>query len=231
MIGKMEKSVFSKIFAERLRGFTPTRQDDLMKAVGRVLSDPTHNNYARPKLKPYKQEHPSDKTLTIFFAIPSKPTGRVFFVWVNDDRHPHSTHKNFGEDPCVKEFIRLRDGNLLEDYSLDYHEGKFTVTPRLTSPSFAKFEKYGASVYANISYDGNTYFAMSVTSMNAANQIFDHYQLFIDELKKHFVSQKQQFEFRVPPGDTAFQIMLQNSCNPAEWNQTNAGGMDIWSIK
>ncbi len=231
MIGKMQKAVFSKIFSEKIRGFVPARRDDIMKAVARVLVDPNHTNYHRPKLKPFKQEHPSDKTLTIFFAIPSKPVGRVFFVWVNDDRHPHDTHKNFGDDPCVKEFIRLRDGKLLEEYATDIHEGKFTVTPRAASPSFMKFEKYGASVFANVSYDGTTYFTMAVNSMNSPNQLFDHYGLFIAKLRDNFLSLKQPFEFRVPPGDIAFQSLLQNHTNPGEWNQTNAGGMDIWSVR
>ena len=106
----MYKKILSKAFADSLRGFPQARRDDVMKAVDRVLVDPSITSYRRSYLHPYRQEHPSDKTLTIFFAIPARPQNRVFFVWVNDDLHPHDTRKNHGEDPCVKEFVRLRDG-------------------------------------------------------------------------------------------------------------------------
>jgi hypothetical protein len=227
----MPRAVFSKTFAEKLRSFIPARQDDIMKAVNRVLEDPDLKNYRRWYLDPYRQEHPSDKTLTIFFAIPSKPPGRVFFVWVNDDRHPHDTHKNHGNDPCVKEFIRLRDSNLLAQYSEDEHEGKFTVTPRAVGPSFVKFEKYKASVFSNVSHDTVTHFTMAITTMNAANDIFDHYQIFIEKIREHYAALKQPFEFRVPPGETAFRDLIQKHANPSHWNHSQAGGMDVWALK
>jgi hypothetical protein len=227
----MAKFVFSKTFSERLRAFTAPRRDDVLKAVERVLVDPDHKNYRRPYLHPYRQEHPSDKTLTIFFAIPSKPPGRVFFVWVNDDRHPHDTHKNHGDDPCVKEFVRLRDANLLAQYSEDEHEGKFTIIPRASSPNFIKFEKYRASVYSNVAHDTATHYTMAITSMNHPNDLFDHHRIFIEKIREHFLSIKEPFEFRVLPGDTAFQALLQSNANPAHWNQTQDGGMEIWAIK
>ncbi len=227
----MPKAVYSKAFSERFRGFVKARQEDVQKAVDRVLVDPDHKGYRRPYLDPYRQEHPSDKTLTIFFAVPSRPVGRVFFVWVNDDRHPHDTHKNFGDDPCVKEFIRLRDANLLAQYSEDEHEGKFTVTPRPIGPSFVKFEKYKASVFSNVSHDTVTHFTMAISTMSPPNDIFDHYKLFIEQVHKHYQTLKQPFEFRVPPGDTALLDLLKNNANPAHWKLSQDGGMDIFSIQ
>lgn len=227
----MSKAVFSKTFSEKLRGFTAARRDDVMKAVGRVLVDPDHVDYRRPYLKPYRQEHPSDKTLTIFFVIPLKPPGRVFFVWVNDDRFPHNTRKNHGPDPCVDEFVRLDKAKLLEQYAEKFHEGTFSVAPRAAGPSFIKFEKYNASVFANIFHDGVTHFAMAITTMNNPADIFDHHKLFIEKIREHYQSIKQPFEFRVPPGDSVFQTLLQNNANPAVWSQTQDGGMEIWSIK
>ena len=125
----MWKPVYSKTFIEKLGDFPPTRRNDIQKAVERVLVNPDVDRYKRMYLSPYRQEHPSDKTLTIFFVVPKRPQKRVFFVWVNDDQHPHNTHKNHGEDPCVKEFKRLRDSQKLEEYSEDFHEGKFTESP------------------------------------------------------------------------------------------------------
>jgi len=229
----MSKAVFSQPFSERLRAFNAARRDDVLKAVERVLVDPDHKNYRRSYLHPYRQEHPSDKTLTIFFAIPSKPPGRVFFAWVNDDSHPHDTRKNHGDDPCVKEFVRLRDAKpcLLEQYSEDEHEGKFTFVPRATSPSYMKFEKYKAWVHSNVSYDTVTHYAMAITSMGNPSDIFDHHKIFIEKVREHFISIKQPFEFRVLPGDATFQAILQSNVNPAHWNQTTDGGMGIWSLR
>jgi hypothetical protein len=226
-------AVFSKMFSEKLRGFVPTRRADIIKAVNRVLVDPTNKKYYRAYLDPYWQEHPSDKTLTIFFVVPPKPPGRVFFVWVNDDRHPHDTHKNHGDDPCVKEFVRLRDAKpcLLDHYSQAEHEGSFTVTPRATGPSFVKFEKYKASVFSNVAHDTVTHFTMAITSMAQPRDLFDHYALFIEKIREHYLTHGQTFEFRVPPGDATFQTLLQSNANPSHWSHSQSGGMDIWSIR
>jgi hypothetical protein len=229
----MSKAVFSKAFSEKLRSFDPGQQADLTKAVERVLLDPDLNQYKRPYLDPYRQEHPTDKTLTLFFVVPSKPQGRVFFVWVNDDRHPHDTHKNHGDDPCVKEFIRLRASDSLEQYSEKEHEGDFSLSPLKpkTVPTFYKFTKYKSFVYSNVSFDSVTYFSMAITTMNQPHEIFDHYKLFIAQIREHFLNSKQPFEFRVMPGDLAFQQTLQDNANPAHWIQTQDGGMTIWAIK
>jgi hypothetical protein len=225
----MYKKVLSKIFANKIRGFSQTRRKDVLKAVERVLVNPELDAYRRPYLHPYRQEHPSDKTLTIFFVIPARPPSRVFFVWVNDDQHSHDTHKNHGDDPCVKEFIRLRDSGSLEQYSEDEHEGEFTVNPR-TGPSFVKFQKYNASVFSNVSHDGTTHYSMAITSMNAVDEIFDHYELFIRNVREYYLSQGQKFEFRIFQGDTSFQNLISNNADHSSWDVTQSGGMEIWSI-
>jgi hypothetical protein len=229
----MNKYVFSKAFAQKLRGFVPARRADIMKAVERVLLDPRNNKYHRWYLDPYWQEHPSDTTLTIFFVPITKPPGRVFFVWVNDDRHPHDTHKNHGDDPCVKEFVRLRDAKpcLLEQYSEDEHEGKFTVNPRRVGPAYVTFEKYKVTVFSNVTHDGQTHFTMALASMTQPADLFDHYKIFIKKIREHYQSLKSPFEFRVPPHDTDFLNILRGNADPAHWNCTQDGGMDIWSIK
>ena len=131
----------------------------------------------------------------------------------------------------MKEFVRLRDANLLAQYSKDEHEGKFTVTPRPLGPSFIKFEKYKASVFSNVAHDTVTHFTMAITSMNLQSDIFDHHKIFIEKVRDHYLAQNQPFEFRVPPGDTAFLKLLQDNANPAHWNHTQEGGMDILSIR
>gem|GEM_PF-3168815 len=226
----MWKAVYSKTFSHKFRGFHATRQDAIKKAVERVLVNPDVDGYKRIYLSPYRQEHPSDKTLTIFFVLPKKPKNRVFFVWVNDDQHPHDTHKNYGEDPCVKEFKRLRDSQSLEDYSEEFHEGKFTVVPRPNAPKFLKLEKYGHSVHANILYDGTAHYAMAIATPGNPHDLFDHYALFIEKTREHFLSQKEAFEFRVFAGDTQFENLLQQNMNPAHWKRTVGQGEIIFSI-
>lgn len=225
----MWKAVFSRTFSLKRRDFVQSRQDDISKAVERVLVDPFHTNYQRSYLKPYKQEHPTDKALTIFFAIPNKPTNRVFFVWVNDDNHPHNTHGNQA-DPCIKEFLRLKNSNQLEDYDEDFHEGKLTLKPRPNSPIFLKFEKYGASVHSNILDDGSTRFAMGVASLSRLDDFFDHYKLFFEKIREHFIQHQMPFEFRAMDGDINFLDILDKNLDAAYWRKTIGGGMTVFTM-
>ncbi|MBS1985594.1 MAG: hypothetical protein JST16_15630 [Bdellovibrionales bacterium] len=218
----MSKAVFSKAFAQKVRSFAPARQEDIDKAVKRVLVDPDNKQYRRPYLTPYRQEHPSDKTLTLFFE-PVAADG-VFFVWINDERHPHDTHKNHGDDPCVKEFVRLRDARELESYSKDFHEGKFTVQPRANAPKFLRFEKYGASVHGNVSHDGAVHFSMAIASPDDESDLFDHYKLFIAKTREHFMEQGLPFEFRVFDGNDEFERLLGENIEPGHWAKTRAHG-------
>jgi len=188
------------------------------------LVNPDIDNYKRPYLLPYRQEHPSDKTLTIFFELPNKQKNLVFFVWVNDEQYPHNTHKNHGEDPCMKEFKRLQDSNLLEHYSEEFHEGKFTIDPKQGAPKFLKFEKYRCSVHANILYDGTTHYALAIATPNNPHDLFDHYNLFIKKIREHFIAQKKPFEFRVFAGDTQFENLLQQNINSADWKREASQG-------
>ena len=230
MIAKMWKAVYSKSFSQKLSGFPATRRNDIQKAIERVLVNPDLDGYKRMYLSPYRQEHPSDKTFTVFFVVPQKPQNRVFFVWVNDDQHPHDTHKNHGEDPCAKEFKRLRDSKKLEEYSEDFHEGKFTVVPKPNAPKFLKFEKYGASIHANILNDGSTHYALAIATPNNPHELADHYALFIEKVREHFLAQNEPFEFRVFAGDTQFEDLLQQNMDLRFWKKKAGQGEIIFSI-
>jgi len=152
-------------------------------------------------------------------------------VWVNDDQHPHDTHKNHGEDPCVKEFKRLRDFKKLEEYSEEFHEGKFTVVPRPNAPNFLKFEKYGASVHTNVLNDGSTFYALAIATLNTSNEIFDHYTLFIEKIRDHFLNQKKNFEFRVFDGDIHFENLLQQNLDLRNWKKKEGKGEIVYSVQ
>lgn len=227
----MWKAVYAKTYLEKVRTFSLSRQDDLKKAVQRVLLDPEVDGYKRFYLSPYRQEHPSEKQLTLFFVPLPNPPKRVFFVWVNDDQFLHDTRRNHGDDPCVKEFIRLRDQNLLEDHSEKLHEGVFTVTPRPNAPTFIKFEKLGASVHANIVFDGATYYSMRIFSFNDPDELFDLHGEFLTRLRDHFKKNSLLFEIRDVVGDPSFQKLIRDNIDPSGWLETQSNGEVIWTIQ
>lgn len=221
--------MYSKIFSEKLRVLTLAVRADIEKAIARVLTNPTLQQYQRPYLTPYCQEHPSDKTLTLFFEILG-PLNKVFFVWINDERHPHDTHKNHGDDPCLKEFSRLRASGSLETYSQNFHEGVFTVKPRANKPNFMVFEKYGVSVFSPVYHDGAIFYIMAITTRAENDEIHDHYSVFIEKLHQHFSSTKQPFEIRVNSGDHDFQKLVEDNIDPSKWKLNGASGDISWSI-
>lgn len=225
----MYQIVESKLFLSKLRKVDNVSLQDVLKAVERVLSNPTLNNYKRPYLTPYLQEHPTDKTLTIFFEIiePNK----VFFVWINDESCPHNTHKNFGEDPCIKEFNRQKSLRNIEVYSEDYHTGVFTITPRSNMPTFISFKKFDAKVYSSVLKDDDCFYILAITTLEDENEIFDHYKIFIEKVGHHFKSIGEKFEFRVISNDKDFENLLEQNIDKEKWIKSLSGSDITWSLK
>ena len=224
----MFKRVDSKLFSQTIRDLEHVSFQDVYKAINRILVDPTLNQYKRPYLGHHLQEHPTDKTKTVFFEIVGGNI--VFFVWINYENHPHNTHKNFGEDPCIKEFDRLKNAGTLEVYSQNYHEGVFTVTPRPNKPAFISFKKFDATVFSAIYYDGETYYTMAITTHESEDEIFDHYKIFLEKLREHFLNQKMPFEIRVNTGDKDFEILLEQNIDQTKWKKQSSAGDITWSI-
>jgi hypothetical protein len=224
----MHNYVKSQIFSEKLRLLSPVSLRDVQKAMARVLVDPTLTQYERPYLGNHRQEHPSDKTVTIFFEL--LPNKTVYFAWINDDSCPHNSFKNY-EDPCRKEFLRLKGIGEIPTYSQDFDEGEFEVTPRPNKPSFISFEKYGVSVFSAIYNDTKIFYTMAVTTHAQDHEIHDHYEIFFEKVREHFVGTKQAFEIRVNTGDNSFEDLVRSKISLNGWVEKNDSGNISWSIK
>jgi hypothetical protein len=215
--------VKSRRFIKQFNSFSPTDQRHLSKAIKRVLKDPTLDSYKRSYLTPYRQEHPSDPQHTIFFEEIGKENS-VFFVWLNDYSCLHSTRKAT-EDPCLKEFDKLRQSGHLEAFNKDYHLGKLTINPRVTSPHYLKFELIDYEIYFHILTDEESYYSLSIgyhdikseDNINFTNHTF---KLFLNSFAEHLQKQSQQFEFRIEPNlfNQDLLQLLEENYNPNQWN-------------
>jgi hypothetical protein len=228
---EMYRPVHSETFAVTLRDFDQVRQADIEKAIKRVLVNPLLPAYQRTYLTPYRQEHPTDKQITIFFEVDAARQ-LVFFVWVNDDDHLHDTRKNHGDDPCVKEFDRLRQAGDLEVYDQDRHEGKFSSKPRHPSgsaPIYLSFEKYDTSVFMHALDDGNgTYYSVGAgTDAAYENQIHDHYKHLLEGTRAYFLALKRPFELR--PLDQTFHDIIRTNIVAGHWQYRLDQGEHIYS--
>ncbi len=217
----MAKCLKSRTFITKYRLFNKMEQGDIDKAVERVMTDPENNQFKRDYLTPYKQEHPTNKQLTLFFKHFNE-NEKVFFVWINDKSCFHDTRKSHGEDPCIVAFKKLQMSNQLEEFDADFHEGKLEVRPRATDPHFMKFGAMHILSHGNILNDGETLYCMSlVTIDNRAEDHHEvtlyHFDLFLKTLRNYFFTQKQKFEFRIPLFDVDTIQFLTEAHEATEW--------------
>ena len=158
----MCKPVKSRIFIKKYGNFSAPEKADIEKAAKRVLTRPDDNQFKRDYLTPYRQEHPTNKQLTIFFEH-FQDKKKVFFVWINDQSCLHDTRKKHGEDPCIVEFKKLQLSGNLEQYSPEIHEGELKITPRDSDPHFFNFNAIDIRSYANVlKDDGGNYYCMGI---------------------------------------------------------------------
>lgn len=232
----MDKPVKSRIFIKKCGALSPSAKADIDKAVQRVLVSPSDHQFKRDYLTPYKQEHPTDKQLTIFFEHLSS-AGKVFFTWINDPSCLHDTRKKHGEDPCIMKFKKLQAAGSLEQYSEDFHEGKIEITPRSSDPHFFDFNAIDIRSYGNIlKDDGYQYYCMGIEFRDTKSENIDtlfihHAFLLLKCLHGHFKSNGQRFEFRIPP---VFNTEIINYLNQAydklEWQVTSSSSLFILAI-
>lgn len=227
----MSKYLKSRIFIEKCSLLKASDKSGVEKAIERVLARPDDHSFKRDYLTPYRQEHPSNKQLTIFFT---HDQDKVFFVWINDYSCPHDTHKSHGEDPCLIEFKKLQQAGLLEDYDFDLHEGKFEIKPRASDPHFMRFSCLYIATHGNILFDGNTYYCMGIVSDDEKGSENDmvmeyHYRLFLDQVHNYFKKEGKDFEFRIPLYDDELLDRLKKSYDPALWKESST--KDLFSLK
>lgn len=224
----MTDPVFSKVFSQKLLNcFKEDERKDICKAIERVMVNPEIDSYKRDYLTPYKQEHPTNKQITLFFKIISKD--KIFFVWINDKTCLHTT-RTPKEDPCIKEFNRLRDNNELEIYDKNIHEGEFKIKPRDDFPHFMSFKKYDATLYSTVLNDGNAFYSMNINCMEDEVEIFDHYELYLKEIRQHFKKQKTHFEFRIFDFEVDLIQKITSVVKTSEWKIFNENGLVIFKI-
>lgn len=189
------------------------------KAAEHAALDPLNTDYARAYLTPYKQKHPtSDHQYTLFFEI-LPPITSVYFSWINDSTCLHTTRANF-EDPCLKEFDKLRKANQLETYDFKFHHIQFEVHPDKTKPIRCRSRYLGYEVQANTHIDSNgTYSAHAFNCTDPHLEISKiHISLFLDELHKYLSGTKVTFEFRIYKNGNLGQINQLTEChNSSQW--------------
>jgi hypothetical protein len=233
----MSEPIESRIFIKKYSEFSAPERNDINKAIQRILVDPGNNQFKRDYLTPYRQEHPTDKQLTIFFEhLPDKE--RVYFVWINDFSCPHDTHKNHGEDPCLVQFKKLQTTGALEQYNPDVHEGSLKITPRESNPHFFEFNAIHIKAHGNIlKDDGSTYYCMGMVFTDQQNENLDalfihHNTLLLKILYEHFKKNNQYFEFRIP---SAFQSeiinYLEQAYDDSEWEKEEDEDDSLYVLK
>lgn len=224
----MFTGIYSKTFSQKLRdNFNAAEIADIEKAVNRVLVDPHLHDYKRPYLDHYRQEHPTNKQITIFFEIIDAQT--VLFVWVNDESCLHTT-RTPKEDPCIKEFNRLKDLKAHEVFNKKYHEGDFFVKPRVDFPVYMSFKKYDATLFSTVLNDGVTFYSMNINCREDDTEIFDHYSLYFKHIYKHFKAQKQNFEFRIPNCEIDLIQKINTAASSVEWQMLINSDLIIWKM-
>jgi hypothetical protein len=71
---------------------------------------------------------------------------------------------------------------------------------------------------------------MAITTHESEDEIFDHYKIFLEKLREHFLNQKMPFEIRVNTGDKDFEILLEQNIDQTKWKKQSSAGDITWSI-
>lgn len=223
----------SKTFIRKVRAMTPAQQQDVSKTIAFILANPENDDFKRPYLTPYLQEHlPQDKQRTVYFQIQDADE-TAYFVWINDDSCLHTTRKPT-EDPDVKEFDRLRKANELEVYDKNFHGGDFKVTPKEGKPTFFDLKKLGARIFCNVfqGEDGNLYTTGLRVIEDEFEDAYDLVEDFLGRLANHFKTvQKSPFEFRLYT-DAYEELIaeIKRVADPKQWKLTIEDEMTIIKV-
>lgn len=214
------KVIYSRFFLERVYSWSQALQDMAFKAAEHAAIDPNHTDYSRAYLTPYKQKHPTtDHQYTLYFEIITTSTS-VYFSWINDHTCLHTTRANY-DDPCLKEFNRLRNLGRLETYDQKFHHIQFEVQPDHKKPFRCRSRYLGHEVQANTSKDASgTFLAHSFNSTETHPDIAKiHIVLFLNELHNHISQNSVPFEFCIYKTGNHVQIdQLTKYHDATKWN-------------
>lgn len=217
------KIIYSRFFLERVYYWSIPLKDMAFQAAAHAALDPHHLDYARPYLTPYKQKHPNaDHQYTLFFEILS-PSISIYFSWINDDTCLHTTRANY-DDPCLKEFEKLRNSNQLESFDPKFHQIQFEVHPDKNKPIRCRSRYLGCETQVNTYQDSaGMYVAHSFNCNDSHYEISRlHISLFLNELHTHISNNNISFEFRIYKSGHQKQIdQLTDSHDPKQWRIIN----------
>ena len=228
-----DKALKSLDFMERAAALTGAYAGGIQKAIDRVLQDPENDDYKRSYLGKYRQEHCGHKQIKLFFEVRAAE-GIVYFIWINDQTCLHDTLKNHGDDPCVKEFIRRKNENLLELFHKATHEGLFEVEPIDGKPSYIRYSKFDAEIHCNMHLEGDTCVSVSIESEpEDLDETYDILELFLENIAIHFKTKtKKKFKFTLDPIFYREVIrLIKKTADPKVWSIDTARDRDETVIK
>lgn len=191
------KVIYSRFFLERVYSWDKSLRDMAFQAAEHAALDPNHTDYSRAYLTPFKQKHPSsDHQYTLYFEIINSPTS-IFVCWINDDTCLHDTRMSYGDDPCLKEFNKVRTKNNLETYDPKYHNIQFEVHPDKNKPIRCRSRLLGEEIQVNTFPDSSGGFiAHAFNCTDTHREIaLKHVKEFLNCLHDHLSKNKIDFKF------------------------------------
>ena len=191
----------------------------IFQAADHACLDPDLNDYVRQNIVPYKQKHPpADKQYTLYFQRIS--VSEVYFMWVNDVSCLHDTRANY-DDPCTKEFLRIRDRNLLELYDAKFHHPQFEVHPKSNLPIRCRSRFLGYEVSIASNKIGNGFEAYSFSYDDPHPNILNrHTHVFLEALHAHVKKVNIPFKITIfARGNEDTVVLLRTNYNRNQWNE------------
>jgi hypothetical protein len=228
----MAKILKSSVFLRKVALMTAVQQKDVAKAIEHVVADPENDDFKRPYLTPYRQEHlPQDKQYTVYFE--SRDDGQtVYVVWINDASCLHTTRKPT-EDPDVKEFDRLRKAGELEPFDHGFHAGQFIIKPKADKPTFFELKKLGVRVFCNVFQSEDCFCSTGLRVVDDEHgETYDVLRDFLGRLAEYYKATIQSaFEFRLHTA--AYEALIEQvkeAIDPAKWQVTEEDDITLFTV-
>lgn len=212
------ETIYSRTFLIKVFAWPKSLQDMAFEAAKHAALAPDLNDYKRDYLTPYRQKHPTtDHQYTLFFTVHDQ--SHIFIVWINDSTCLHDTRANF-QDPCRKEFERLRKNGQLENYEASKHHVQFKVHPDSSKPIRCHSRYLGYDIYLNSYMIGTTEFVGHAFVCEEPNREIAkiHTSEFLALLHKHLSQKNFKLKFQFTKmGHDEEVALLTNSYDVSQW--------------
>lgn len=176
--------IYSRDFLIKIHSWPKNLEKMAFEAANHIAQDPDLDDYKRSYLTPYRQKHPTtDHQYTLYFLV--IPPNEIFIVWINDSSCLHTTRANY-QDPCQKEFDRLKRLGQLETFDPNIHYFKFQVNPNKKKPIQCRSLYLNHEVTLNSYFDGTAFVGHAFYCDDPVEGIsIRHVSLFLNELHQH----------------------------------------------